>query len=142
MVTTNVLTKNRTAGKITHSSRMYSAYAREFNPTEAVSNNNTPQNTRLLSRQRTFFRPSSPSSHCQFVRLDLDSLAMTSCCLDVILPRRWRQPCLVVRTDEEELGAVTENQRRTSIPPDAGSTSSHPVGCETLIEGASPIVAE
>ena len=43
----------------------------------------------------------------------------------------------------EERGVASGNQGTADLPfATAMSTTTHPVGCETLIEGVSPIVAE
>ena len=83
-------------------------------------------------------RPSpSPSSNKSFVHLDLTMKKYVK----TFLPRKQNQPQLS-DADDEEPGDVPTVPKEPTEPSTSSSPPVHPIGCETLFEGASPIVAE
>jgi hypothetical protein len=65
--------------------------------------------------------------------------------LKAVISGKTKQAHPAVGPSEEPGVASASGNQRTSNLPSASSvtsTTGHPVGCETLIEGASPIVAE
>ena len=73
----------------------------------------------------------SPLSSNSFVQLDLTMKKY----LKALLPRKGNQPQLP-DTGDEGSGDVP------TVPNTSSSSSACPIGCETLFEGAVPIVAE